>query len=82
MRNLQRNCKLLSSEKSRCGKRLCLIAAALTLGSMEAVCYGGLCYQNGIGIYPSNEQVFTHFEIVPEDAINDTILKRLELGTV
>ncbi len=59
---LNEGLELLSSDKKQKQKKgFAKLRAALALGNMEAVFYEGICYQNGIGIYQSDEQAFYRF---------------------
>lgn len=61
---LNEGLELLSSEKEQKQKQgFYSLRAAFGLGSMEAAYYGGICYQNGTGIYQSDEQAFNHFHM-------------------
>lgn len=69
--------ELLSSEKKQKQKKgFYSLRAAFGLGSMVAAYYEGICYKNGIGIYQSDEQAFSRFEMAA-NAIPDAMY---ELG--
>ena len=61
---LNKGSELLSSDnRKKQEKGFGTLRAAFSLGSMEAAYLEGLCYQNGIGIYQSNEQAFERFKM-------------------
>lgn len=61
---LNEGLELLSSEKEQKQRKgFVSLRAAFGLGSMEAVYYEGICCQNGVVIYQSDEQAFRCFEM-------------------
>lgn len=74
---LNEGLELLSSEKEQKQRKgFVSLRAAFGLGSMEAAYYEGICCQNGVGIYQSDEQTFRRFEMAA-NAIPDAMY---ELG--
>lgn len=74
---LNEGLELLSSEKEQKQRKgFVSLRAAFGLGSMEAANYEGICCQNGVGIYQSDEQTFRRFEMAA-NAIPDAMY---ELG--